>query len=108
MLMYFTFAGGEKVTTISYIAIGILLILSLVLCIYSDENSGVLLGGLMVALSLLVLIGFVTTRELSDDVKVLQKHIDHDKSRIIKENDEPKELYITVDGEEYHFEFKED
>ena len=92
---------------ISYIAIGILLILSLGLCIYSDESSGVLLGGLMVALSLLVLIGFVTTRELSDDVKILQKHIDHDKSRIIKENDEPKELYVTVDGEEYHFVFEE-
>ena len=95
-------------TTISYIAIGILLILSLVLVLNSDENSVTLSCGLMFVLSLLVLIGFITTRELSDDVKVLQQHIDHDKSRIIKENDKPKELYITVDGEEYHFVFEEE
>lgn len=93
---------------ISYIAIGILGVIGLALFANSDDNSGTILGALIAVLSILLLIGFVTTRELSDDVKVLQKHIDHDKSRIIKENDEPKELYITVDGEEYHFEFKED
>jgi uncharacterized membrane protein len=93
---------------ISYIAIGILGVIGLALFANSDDNSGTILGALIAVLSILLLIGFVTTRELSDDVKVLQKHIDHDKSRIIKENDEPKELYITVDGEEYHFVFKED
>jgi uncharacterized membrane protein len=93
---------------ISYIAIGILGVIGLALSVNSDDNSGTILGALIAVLSILLLIGFVTTRELSDDVKVLQKHIDHDKSRIIKENDEPKELYITVDGEEYHFVFKED
>ena len=94
-------------TIVSYIAIGILLIISLVLCIYSDENSVVLSGALMFVLSLLVLVGFIATRELSDDVKVLQKHIDHDKSRVIKENGKTKELYVTIDGEEYHFVFEE-
>jgi uncharacterized membrane protein len=91
---------------ISYIAIGILGVIGLALFANSDDNSGTILGALIAVLSILLLIGFVTTRELSDDVKVLQKHIDHDKSRIIKENDEPKELYITVDGEEYHFVFE--
>ena len=94
-------------TIISCIAIAILFIIGLGLCINSDENAGILLGGLMVVLSLVALIGFITTREVTDDVKVLQKHIDHDKSRIIEENDKPKELYITVDGEEYHFVFEE-
>lgn len=43
-----------------------------------------------------------------DDYRPLLKAIDHDKTRIISENGEPKEYYITVNGEEYHFKFKEE
>lgn len=42
-----------------------------------------------------------------DDYRPLLEVIDHDKTRIISENGEPKEYYITVNGEEYHFEIKE-
>lgn len=42
------------------------------------------------------------------ECSILADHMDEDKTRVIKENDKVKELYITVDGKEYHFEFKED
>lgn len=38
-----------------------------------------------------------------DDYRPLLEVIDHDKTKIISENGEPKEYYITVNGEEYHF-----
>lgn len=38
----------------------------------------------------------------------LIKNIDFDKTKIIKENDEITEIYITVNGEEHHFVFKEE
>lgn len=38
----------------------------------------------------------------------LIKNIDYDKTKIIKENNEITEIYITVNGEEYHFIFKEE
>ena len=43
-----------------------------------------------------------------DDYRPLLKAIDHDKTKIISENGEAKEYYITVNGEEYHFEIKEE
>lgn len=39
-----------------------------------------------------------------DTYRPLLEVIDHDKTRIVSENGEPKEYYITVNGEEYHFE----
>lgn len=38
----------------------------------------------------------------------LIQSIDKDKTKVIKENDEITDIYITVNGEEYHFEFKEE
>lgn len=37
----------------------------------------------------------------------LLKSIDHDKTKVISENGDVKEIYITVNGEKYHFEIKE-
>jgi hypothetical protein len=45
---------------------------------------------------------------LYEDVSIISEHTDHDKTRIVKENGETKELYITIDGKEYHFDFKEE
>ena len=39
--------------------------------------------------------------------KIIQ-NIDSDKTKIIKEDDEITDIYITVTGQEYHFEFKEE
>lgn len=37
----------------------------------------------------------------------LLKSIDRDKTRVVSENGDVKEIYITVNDEEYHFEIKE-
>ena len=41
------------------------------------------------------------------DAEPLFTHIDHSKTRTIKENGEVTDLYLTIDGKEYHFEFEE-
>lgn len=38
----------------------------------------------------------------------LLRAIDHDKTKVISENGDVKEIYITVNGEAYHFEIKEE
>lgn len=43
-----------------------------------------------------------------DDYRPLLEAIDHDKTKILSENGEAKEYYITVNGEEYHFKIKEE
>jgi flagellar biosynthesis protein FliQ len=52
--------------------------------------------------------GFIAEKIHTYESDILADHIDNDKTRVIKENDKVKELYITVDGKEYHFTFKED
>jgi len=37
----------------------------------------------------------------------LLKSIDHDKTKVISENGDVKEIYITVNDKEYHFEIEE-
>ena len=49
-----------------------------------------------------------TAKVYRKEYDTLIKNIDHDKTKIIKENDEITEIYITVNGEEHHFIFKED
>lgn len=39
--------------------------------------------------------------------KLIQS-IDSDKTKVFKEDDEITDIYITVNGEEYHFKFKEE
>lgn len=39
--------------------------------------------------------------------KIIQS-IDSDKTKVFKEDDEITDIYITVNGEEYHFKFKEE
>lgn len=41
------------------------------------------------------------------DAEPLFTHIDHAKTKTIKENGEVTDLYLTIDGKEYHFEFEE-
>jgi hypothetical protein len=40
------------------------------------------------------------------DTEPLYNHIDHSKTRTIKENGAVTDLYLTIDGKEYHFEFE--
>lgn len=54
-----------------------------------------------------ILIGLISSDVLYEDASIISHYTDHDKTRIIKENGKIKELYVTIDGEEYHFNFKE-
>ena len=54
-----------------------------------------------------LLIGLISADVLYEDASIISKHTDHDKTRVIKENGKTKELYVTIDGEEYHFVFEE-
>jgi hypothetical protein len=57
---------------------------------------------------LLIVVCLIEYDTLYEDVSIISEHTDHDKTRIVKENGKTKELYITIDGEEYHFDFKEE
>lgn len=74
----------------------------------ATEGEKVLVGSLSVIGCLLILVSLLTFDTLYEDMSIISKHTDHDKTRVIKENGKTKELYVTINGEEYHFEFKED
>lgn len=66
-------------------------------------------NALIFLISLLGLILSCTTAKLyRSEYDKLIKNIDHDKTKVIKENDDIAEIYITVNGEEHHFVFKEE
>lgn len=77
--------------------------------IESEANEGekLLVGSLSIIGCLLILISLLTYDTLYEDMSIISEHTDHDKTRVIKENGKPKELYVTIDGEEYHFVFEE-
>lgn len=93
--------------TLTIVAVCALIVIGFVMVLYNDENEYIICGIIIIILSTLSLLGILTTKTVSKDASILNKHIDHDKSKIIEENDKVTELYITVDGEEYHFKLKE-
>lgn len=56
---------------------------------------------------LLIILGVIWYCSGQMDTEPLYNHIDHSKTRTIKENGEVTDLYLTIDGKEYHFEFEE-
>ena len=73
----------------------------------ASEGEKVLVGSLSIIGCLLILVSLLTFDTLYEDMSIISKHTDHDKTRVIKENGKTKELYVTIDGEEYHFVFEE-
>lgn len=57
--------------------------------------------------ALLIIFGVIWYSNSQMDTEPLYGHINHSKTRTIKENDEVTDLYLTIDGKEYHFEFEE-
>lgn len=55
-----------------------------------------------------LLLSCMTAKVYRSEYDKLIKNIDYDKTKVIKENDDIAELYITVNGEEHHFVFKEE
>lgn len=74
----------------------------------ATEGEKFLVGSLSIIGSLLIAASILTYDTLYEDMSIISKHTDHDKTRVIKENGKTKELYVTIDGEEYHFNFKEE
>lgn len=62
----------------------------------------------IVVISLLGMILSAKTGKVyrSEYDKIIQ-NIDSDKTKVFKEDDEITDIYITVNGQEYHFDFKE-
>ena len=52
--------------------------------------------------------GFVFSRYRIDKLIPLITHIDKSKTKVIEVNGETTDIYITVDGKEYHFEFSDE
>ena len=55
-----------------------------------------------------LIISGTTAKVYRKEYDKLIKNIDHDKTKVIKENDDIAEIYITVNGEEHHFVFEEE
>ena len=55
-----------------------------------------------------LLLSCMTAKVYRSEYDKLIKNIDHDKTKVIKENDDIAEIYITVNGEEYHFVLEEE
>lgn len=59
----------------------------------------------IIAIILLCIVGFVFSRYRINKLIPLITHIDKSKTKVIEVNGETTDIYITVDGKEYHFEF---
>lgn len=81
-------------------------------CIAEDNLDNVVAVFILIPSGIALLASFICVIMLDDtdvdDYRPLLKAIDHDKTKIISENGEAKEYYITVNGEEYHFKVKEE
>lgn len=81
-------------------------------CIAEDNLDNVVGAFILTLSGIALLASFISVIMLDgtnvDDYRPLLEAIDHDKTKIISENGEAKEYYITVNGEEYHFKVKEE
>lgn len=104
---------------IAYILLLVIWIISFIIFVISLESKGASADALQVFLvvSSVVIcitasIGLIFASKIgkvyrSEYDKIIQS-IDSDKTKVFKEDDEITDIYITVNGEEYHFKFKEE
>lgn len=104
---------------ITYVFLLIVMVISLIMLAINLKSKGVsadalwALSGIGSSIILIVsIVGLLLSSKTekvyrSEYDKIIQS-IDSDKTKVIKEDDEITDIYITVNGEEYHFDFKED
>lgn len=103
----------------SYITLLVILICSFTMAVLGIKSEGcakdtlqvflVVGNALIFLISLFGLILSCTTAKVyRSEYDKLIKNIDHNKTKVIKENDEITEIYITVNGEEHHFVLEEE
>ncbi len=109
------FRGGKGMLA-AYFILLVILICSFTMAVLGTKAEGcakdtlqvflVVSNFLIFIISLLGLIlSCATAKVYRKEYDKLIKNIDCDKTKIIKENDEITEIYITVNGEEHHFIF---
>ena len=62
----------------------------------------------IIAIILLCVVGAVSSRYRIDKLIPLIAHIDKSKTKVVEVGGETTDIYITVDGKEYHFEFSDE
>lgn len=88
---------------------GVVLFIVLIFDLFDDEHSDEswIIGMKLIATSAVLASGIWGLVNHEMDANPLLTHIDHSKTRTIKENGAVTDLYLTIDGKEYHFEFEE-
>lgn len=104
---------------IAYILLLVIFIISFIILAITLKTDGVAADVLQVLLvnvsgiiCIIALIGLIISSKTgkvyrSEYDKIIQ-NIDSDKTKVFKEDDEITDIYITVNGQEYHFDFKEE
>lgn len=104
---------------LAYILLLVILIISFIIIVMGFKSEGVSADVLQAFLVvgagviwIIALIGLIFASKTgkvyrSEYDKIIQ-NIDSDKTKVFKEDDEITDIYITVNGEEYHFKFKEE
>lgn len=87
---------------------GTVLLIVLIFDLFADECSHeVWIVGMKITAVMAVLVtGLWGMFNNEIDAEPLFTHIDHSKTRTIKENGAVTDLYLTIDDKEYHFEFE--
>lgn len=104
---------------IAYTVLLIIFVLSFVAFFISIKAEGaasdtiqVFLCIFAVVLTVVSLVGLIisskTGKKYRSEYDKIIQNIESDKTKVFKEDDEITDIYITVNGEEYHFDFKED
>lgn len=91
------------------IVCGTILFLTLIFDLVDDKHSDEswIIGMKIIAISAVLASGIWGMFNHEMDAEPLFTHIDHSKTKTTKENGEVTDLYLTIDGKEYHFEFEE-
>lgn len=68
-----------------------------------------MVSGILICFIGIVIIGCaIFILQTNKPLNTLRDHMDEDKTHIIEDNGKVVEMDIVVDGEKYHFDFKED
>ena len=86
---------------------GVVLLITLIFDIANEPDEAWIIGMKIIATLGVLASGIWGMFNNEMDAEPLFTHIDHSKTKTIKENGEVTDLYLTIDGKEYHFEFEE-
>lgn len=88
---------------------GTVLFIVLIFDLFDDESKYEvwIIGMKITAISAVLASGIWGMFNNEMDAEPIFTHIDHSKTKTIKENGAVTDLYLTIDGKEYHFEFEE-